>query len=90
MTNVPKSIREKQMFMSMNHILCQKSTFSKVRTFSNGEFLKKCGIFEKHGILCQKSTFSKVRTFSNGEFLKNAEFCVKSRLFFEKNVILHV
>ena len=52
MTNVSKSIREKQMFMPMNHILCQKSTFLKGRAFSNGEFFERAEFFKKYGILC--------------------------------------
>ena len=63
MTNVPKSIREKQMFMSMNRILLKKVDFLKSTYFfeKRGIFLKE--FLKKHGILCQKTDFLKVRTF---------------------------
>ena len=45
--------------------------FSKLRTFSNGEFLKRAEFFEKHGILCQNYGF-----FENYIFLKSTYFYI--------------
>ena len=43
-----KAFGKKHIFMSTKRILLKKSTFSKVRTFSNGK---------KHGIFCKTRNF---------------------------------
>ena len=76
MTNVPKKAWGNIIFMPMNHILCQKSTFLKGRAFSNGEFLNVRNFWKNTEFCVKTRVFKSTHFFKRGIF-KNTEFFEK-------------